>query len=65
VRPTRSDVVALKDILVLDARGRMIHLTLQHIAASAERAEDLTRQMLAFSRKQPLRPRPSRVSRPA
>jgi hypothetical protein len=24
------DVTALKDILMLDARGRMIHLTLQH-----------------------------------
>jgi signal transduction histidine kinase/CheY-like chemotaxis protein len=36
--------------------------TLQRIAASAERAEDLTRQMLAFSRKQPLRPRPTNVN---
>ena len=36
--------------------------TLQRISASAERAEDLTRQMLAFSRKQPLRPRPTNVN---
>jgi hypothetical protein len=36
--------------------------TLQCNAASAERAQDLTRQMLAFSRKQPLRPRPANVN---
>jgi signal transduction histidine kinase/ActR/RegA family two-component response regulator len=36
--------------------------SLQRVAASAERAEDLTRQMLAFSRKQPLRPRPTNVN---
>jgi len=36
--------------------------TVQRIASSAERAEDLTRQMLAFSRKQPLRPRPTSIN---
>ncbi|MBS0540537.1 MAG: response regulator [Proteobacteria bacterium] len=35
---------------------------LDRIADSAQRAEDLTRQMLAFSRKQPLRPRPTDVN---
>lgn len=35
---------------------------LDHIATSARRGEDLTRQMLAFSRKQPLRPRPTNVN---
>jgi PAS domain S-box-containing protein len=34
----------------------------QRIAGSAERAEDLTRQMLAFSRKLPLRPRPTSIN---
>src|SRR5471030_2015688 len=32
------------------------------IAQSTQRAEELTRQMLAFSRKQPLRPRPTNVN---
>ena len=36
------------------------HLT--RIGDSAQRAEELTRQMLAFSRKQPLRPRPTNVN---
>jgi len=36
--------------------------SLDRIADSAQRAEDLTRQMLAFSRKQPLRPRPTDVN---
>ena len=35
---------------------------LDRISDSAQRAEDLTRQMLAFSRKQPLRPRPTNVN---
>ncbi|MDI1264935.1 MAG: ATP-binding protein, partial [bacterium] len=35
---------------------------LDRIAQSTQRAEDLTRQMLAFSRKQPLRPRPTNVN---
>jgi signal transduction histidine kinase/ActR/RegA family two-component response regulator len=35
---------------------------LDRISDSAERAEDLTRQMLAFSRKQPLRARPTNVN---
>ncbi len=35
---------------------------LARIADSAQRAEDLTRQMLAFSRKQPLRPRPTNIN---
>jgi signal transduction histidine kinase len=35
---------------------------LDRIADSAQRAEDLTRQMLAFSRKQPLRARPTDVN---
>jgi PAS domain S-box-containing protein len=35
---------------------------LDRISDSAQRAEDLTRQMLAFSRKQPLRPRPTNIN---
>ena len=35
---------------------------LNRIGDSAQRAEELTRQMLAFSRKQPLRPRPTNVN---
>jgi PAS domain S-box-containing protein len=35
---------------------------LAQIARSTETAEELTRQMLAFSRKQPLRPRPTSVN---
>jgi PAS domain S-box-containing protein len=35
---------------------------LDRISDSAQRAEELTRQMLAFSRKQPLRPRPTNVN---
>ena len=35
---------------------------LVRITDSAQRAEDLTRQMLAFSRKQPLRPRPTNIN---
>ncbi|MBV8393888.1 MAG: response regulator [Alphaproteobacteria bacterium] len=35
---------------------------LDRIATSTQRAEDLTRQMLAFSRKQPLRPRATDVN---
>ncbi|CAN5918471.1 hypothetical protein BH11PSE3_BH11PSE3_24140 [soil metagenome] len=35
---------------------------LGRITDSAQRAEDLTRQMLAFSRKQPLRPRPTQIN---
>jgi signal transduction histidine kinase/ActR/RegA family two-component response regulator len=49
----------LADRAALDDNGRR---ALQRITASAERAEDLTRQMLAFSRKQPLRPRPSNIN---
>jgi signal transduction histidine kinase/CheY-like chemotaxis protein len=52
-------VEELADRNPLDAE---IRKNLQRIAASAERAEDLTRQMLAFSRKQPLRPRPTNVN---
>ncbi|HTR84397.1 MAG TPA: ATP-binding protein [Reyranella sp.] len=36
--------------------------TLSRIGDAAQRAEDLTRQMLAFSRKQPLRPRSTNVN---
>ncbi len=35
---------------------------LGRITDSAQRAEELTRQMLAFSRKQPLRPRPTNIN---
>jgi PAS domain S-box-containing protein len=35
---------------------------LAEIAEATQRAEDLTRQLLAFSRKQPLRPRPTDVN---
>ncbi len=35
---------------------------LGRITDAAQRAEDLTRQMLAFSRKQPLRPRPTNIN---
>jgi PAS domain S-box-containing protein len=43
----------------IDADGQR---QLLQISASAQRAEELTRQMLAFSRKQPLRPRPTSVN---
>jgi PAS domain S-box-containing protein len=52
-------VEELADSDAIDGEKRK---SLQRIAASAERAEDLTRQMLAFSRKQPLRPRPTNVN---
>jgi signal transduction histidine kinase/ActR/RegA family two-component response regulator len=45
-----------------DAIDGEMRKSLQRIATSAERAEDLTRQMLAFSRKQPLRPRMTNVN---
>jgi PAS domain S-box-containing protein len=52
-------VEELADADVLDGELRK---SLQRISASADRAEDLTRQMLAFSRKQPLRPRPTNIN---
>jgi signal transduction histidine kinase/ActR/RegA family two-component response regulator len=52
-----AEVLAEKDGLDADIRKG-----LDRIADSAQRAEDLTRQMLAFSRKQPLRARPTNVN---
>ncbi len=39
-----------------------VHKDLTRIAQSSHRAEELTRKMLAFSRQQPLRPRPTDVN---
>jgi len=52
-----AEVLAEKD--GIDAETRK---GLDRISDSAQRAEDLTRQMLAFSRKQPLRARPTNVN---
>jgi PAS domain S-box-containing protein len=52
-----AEVLAEKDDLDAETRKG-----LDRIADSAQRAEDLTRQMLAFSRKQPLRARPTNVN---
>ncbi len=52
-----AEALAEKDGIDVDTRKG-----LDRISDSAQRAEDLTRQMLAFSRKQPLRPRPTNVN---
>jgi signal transduction histidine kinase/CheY-like chemotaxis protein len=52
-----AEALAEKDGLDADTRKG-----LDRISDSAQRAEDLTRQMLAFSRKQPLRARPTNVN---
>ena len=52
-----AEALAEKDALDADTRKG-----LDRISDSAQRAEDLTRQMLAFSRKQPLRARPTNVN---
>jgi len=49
-----NSVDALAENTALDVEAKQ---QLDRIAHSTQRAEDLTRQMLAFSRKQPLRPR--------
>ena len=54
-----ANAEALAENEGLDAETRK---GLDRISDAAQRAEDLTRQMLAFSRKQPLRPRPTNVN---
>ncbi len=52
-----AEALAEKDGLDADTRK-----SLDRISDSAQRAEELTRQMLAFSRKQPLRARPTNIN---
>jgi signal transduction histidine kinase/ActR/RegA family two-component response regulator len=53
----KAEALAEKDDIDAETRKG-----LNRISDSAQRAEDLTRQMLAFSRKQPLRARPTNVN---
>ncbi len=58
-------IVIIDNVEALAEKANVDHETLKRldrIAQSTHRAEDLTRQMLAFSRKQPLRPRPTNVN---